>query len=189
MLKGINSITKKKVTMKKYMMGIPAALLSIAAFSAKADNGKHHESAVITWQAEQAFADHFGPKFPVAWSSDKEYDIANFERNNTSYQAFYTPEGQWVGTVHDISFNQLPNNAKKYINKKYGRESVLKVEEFRDNAANDEPYVMLDQPMDGHDHYFVAVQDNRHGERILLRVDKDGEVGYFSRLGNDVELK
>src|SRR5215210_2722526 len=52
-------------------------------------------------------------------TQNKDYIKATFVSNNIRMDALYTPQGDLIGTTHDIKPEELPADAKRTIAKKF----------------------------------------------------------------------
>lgn len=63
-------------------------------------------------QAPAAAKAHFGKTYPDAvvkeWKRTGRHVKAEFKVKGVEYDAYYTPEGEWVRTEHDIPKSALP---------------------------------------------------------------------------------
>src|SRR5664279_4742234 len=101
--------------MKKIIIAltISAALLSSAATYAAVTNPD------IT--VKQAFAKEFSKVKDVEWSTIGKEGVysAKFSFNNENIQAFFTEDGEFLGTTREITTSQLPVIVTSELQKQY----------------------------------------------------------------------
>ena len=134
----------------------------------------------ISYQSKQHFETRFKDAANVAWSRDSYYDIASFEMNNKSIQAYYDSEGKLVGNISPSTVTDLPAAAQKYISKHYSDYSIQKVIFFDDNEDNSTDMVLYGMQFDDSDSYFVELSSGT--KQIALHVFKNGDVVFFKKL-------
>jgi hypothetical protein len=138
------------------------------------------EGQEVSYQSKQQFYVDFG-NLPVSeWKRAAYFDEATFIMDGQVMQAYYDEDSQLVGTTTDKSFTDIPTVAQKYINNKYRDYDKGVVVFFDDNEANDMDMVMYGTPVDDSDMYFVEL--SKDNKRIVLGVDMDGNVSFFTQL-------
>lgn len=95
-------------------------------------------------------------------------------------RAYYDIRNELVGTTEDKSFSDLPANAQREIQKKYGNYKVEEVINYDDNEFNNTDMTMFDTAFEGADNNFVVLRKN--GQMLIVKVDMAGNVSYFKAL-------
>lgn len=82
---------------------------------------------------KEAFAKEFAQIKEVKWDvvtkNGSGIYQANFTFNNESLQAFFTEEGEFLGTTREITKSQLPILVIRELDKKYGEATIRTVYE------------------------------------------------------------
>lgn len=112
--------------MKKIIISLTlsAALLS-STFIYAADiepNGK----------VKQAFTEVFRKASDVEWTTINKEGVyqAKFNFNNETLQAFFTEEGDYIGTTRQITASQLPIMVATGLEKQYAGDRVITIFEY-----------------------------------------------------------
>ncbi len=135
----------------------------------------------VSYQSKQAFNSDFSDVHDVTWVRGTFNDQATFinkkGEQETAYYDFYS---QLIGTTEPKAFTDLPAKAQKFINEKYAGYSKEAVIFFEDNEMNDMNMVMYDDPFEDADNYFIELKNDK--QKIVLRVDENGNVYFFKRI-------
>ncbi|WP_018615586.1 hypothetical protein [Segetibacter koreensis] len=93
----------------------------------------------------------------VAWDVSSSYAKATFVLDNIRTEAFYTLDGEFIGTTHAIAIEDLPVAAKRSFAKKYAGYTVKEAIKF-----------------DGEDGtaYFISAENEK--ESVILKASKSG---------------
>ena len=162
--------------MKKVSMAILAAVLVTGfAFAGTPDNGANK----VSYFALRSFYTNFGDIPVTQWQSDAAYDKAIFTQDGIVLTAYFSKEGELIGTTHEMSYAQLPLAAQKFITKKYGADSIEKILDYDDNEASDATLNMFGAATEDSDNYFVMLKD-KNDKNIVLEVSHAGEVSFFT---------
>ncbi|MFT3704846.1 MAG: hypothetical protein QM802_20945 [Agriterribacter sp.] len=178
--------------MKKLLL-FTAAILVIASVNAQSDASsvkkekkqekkelRKLEGTDASYQSKDAFYKDFGDMENVSWKKTPTFDEAEFTKNGITMKAFYDIDANLVGTETKKEFADLPVNAATYINKKYGDYTKDKVIFFDDNEFNETNMVLYGNEFDDADNFFVEL--SKADKTIVLRVNMEGEVSYFTQL-------
>src|ERR1700733_10086840 len=114
--------------MKKIILSftIAAALLSSSfTYAANKEPGLKEPST----KAKQAFNSEFAKVTDVEWTTMSKEGVyqAKFTFNNESLQAFFTEEGDFLGTTRQITKSQLPILVLNQLGKKYADAHVVTI--------------------------------------------------------------
>jgi len=113
--------------MKKIILSLTlsAALLS-SAFTYAANNNEPNV------KVKQAFINEFTQAKDVEWATISREGVyqAKFTFNNESLQAFFTEEGEFLGTTRQITKSQLPILVATGLEKQYADARVVTIFEY-----------------------------------------------------------
>ena len=126
------------------------------------------------------FFTDFGNIPVISWEATGFFDEATFSKDGQIVTAFYDDKSMLVGTTVDKEFADLPGAARQYINEKYSDYTVSDVLFFDDNELNETDMILYGQQFDDEDSYFVELK--KDNKKIVLQVNMDGHVSYYTRL-------
>lgn len=130
-----------------------------------------------------AIMQKFNANFPkaqnVAWSVPANYVQVDFTSNGKHRAAYYDYNNHLIGTSHFLSYSMLPENGRARIARDYKGYTPVKTMFYDDNEDNDLNMILFDMPIEK-DSYFVQLKNG--AKQIVVQVDTDGEVSYFSDL-------
>jgi len=135
---------------------------------------------LVSDRSIDAFMSDFGNIPNVIWEKDPYFDIASFAKDGIKYHAFYNGKSKLVGTTTQKTFANLPESAKKEINKQYEDYSVDKVIYYKDNEEDDNNILLYGTQFESADNYFVELSKNN--KNIVLQVNPEGIVYFFKEL-------
>lgn len=145
------------------MKKIITLTLSIVFFAATsfANNGEVNHSSTDN------FADTHNSVESVNWMNTGKYDKAIFIENGIRNEAFYTTQGDLVGTFKNVAFDKLPKSGLQTITSKYTYPT----------------YELVDcisfENTDGDVTYFISM--NTDTEKLVLEISQYGAVTVFSK--------
>lgn len=123
----------------------------------------------------------FNLNFPnakdVAWSVPADYVQVDFTLKNKHKEAYYDYNNHLIGMSHFLSYDALPAKSRDRIAKDYKGYTPVKTMFYDDNEDNDLNMVLFGQMLPK-DSYFVQLK--KGSKNIVLQVDTDGEVSFFS---------
>ena len=109
--------------------------------------------------AEATFQKEFNGATDVKWNEGKDVISASFVLSDSRVIAYFTTEGELLGTARNVLFNQLPLAVIKEINNRYGNAPVFDIVEY--TSGTDTFYgMMVDTPT----------------KRLKLKISAEGEV-------------
>jgi hypothetical protein len=163
--------------MKRVLTAAFTALLATStAFAGTIDKGKDK----VSYFSEESFHENFGNIPILEWQSTAAFDKAYFMQDGREYTAYFTRDGEFVGTTHDVAFSELPVAAQKAITKKYGEAAIEKVFNFDDNENSDAAMLIENNAVENNDNYFVIL--NRGNAKLILQVSMEGVVSFFKEV-------
>ena len=161
--------------MKKLILAAFSTLL-ISGF-AMASGGKDD----VTWFSQRSFYENFGAVPVQQWIGESKFDKAIFMKDGKLTTAYFSKNGQFIGTIQDATYADLPVQAQRFIESKYGVASVQRIVDYDDNEDSDARMSFNGFPMPDADNYFVMLR-NKKQEDIVFLVSHDGQVSFFENL-------
>ncbi|WP_026768332.1 hypothetical protein [Asinibacterium sp. OR53] len=142
--------------MKKLFLAVLiAASIGTSAFAADATH--------LNYRVKSAFEAAFAGATNVSWHIKPQFISFAFELNNEKMEAFYSSDGEQIGTSRHVSFDKLPASAVKKIKANYPDYQVKEA-------------VKMD--LNGESNYYVSLE-NGNLKRIL-EVSEYGRVSLFN---------
>ena len=133
----------------------------------------------VSGRTEEAFISDFG-NIPVTnWQRLDYFDEADFIKDGQAMSAFYDEDANFVGTATTKTFEDLPEQAQEYINKKYSDYNIGAVIFYDDNEQNQRNMELYNLQIDA-DSYFVELK--KDNKEIVVQVTENGDVSYYTRL-------
>jgi hypothetical protein len=143
---------------------------------------KKLEGKDVSFQAKQQFAIDFGNVPDPQWTRTLYFDEVTFtDKDGRPTTAYYDDMAQLVGTSSPRKFSDLPMNAQTAIAKDYLDYTDAPVIFYDDNENNDTDMFIYGVQLNGADNYFIELKDKKNNP-IVLRIDMDGEVSYFTEM-------
>jgi len=99
--------------MKKLITAVvlSTVLLVNAAFANKTEN--------VSYKVENAFNTEFNRAKEVSWQKTDNFYRASFKMNDEVMTAYFTPDGELMGVIHNMLSTQLPINLQTSLKKEY----------------------------------------------------------------------
>jgi hypothetical protein len=132
---------------------LSTVLLVNAAFANKNDSNKNED---VNYKVEAAFKQEFAQATDVSWKKTENYYKAVFKINNELVNAYFTPEGEMMGIVHNVLSTQLPINLQTSLRKEYDGYWITDLFEFARQDSNG---------------YFITIEN---ADRIITLQSTDG---------------
>jgi hypothetical protein len=137
--------------MKKLLFSALIAV-SIVSSAFAADVNKVNVRILNSFRGEYAGVSQ------VEWVSKAQFVKASFMVDNKKVEAFYSHDGERIGTASNITLEDLPTSAKRIFAKKYAGYTVKEAIEF--NSDQEQAY------------FLTAVNEK---ESVILKI-KDGFI-------------
>jgi len=120
--------------MKKFIIAFGAALtlISTTAFA----GGKEKVNPALS-----TFQNEFKGATDVKWQLGKNVITAGFNFSGLRTEAYFSYDGELLGTARNVLFNQLPLAVIKQIDTRYGTAPVYDIIEY--NAGSETFYQMI----------------------------------------------
>ncbi|OQP60400.1 hypothetical protein A3860_34030 [Niastella vici] len=131
------------------------------------------------YTTEQHFLTDFPGATNVSWKING-FEEALFTLNGKEMKAFYDYNNELVGTTSEVSYFDMPEIARKYIEKHYKDYTTQQVILFDDNEYNDTDMMLYGNHFEDEDNYFVELSNNN--KKIVLQVNMEGLVTFFKDL-------
>jgi len=128
------------------------------------------------YTTEQNFMIDFPEATNVSWKK-AGFEEALFTLNGKEMKAFYDYEHELIGTTTQVSYFDMPDNARKYIEKHYSDYTTQSVILFDDNEYNTSDMILYGNVFEDADNYFVELSNNNR--KIVLQVNMEGLVTFF----------
>lgn len=109
--------------------------------------------------AEATFQKEFNGATDVKWNEGKDVISASFVLSDSRVIAYFSTEGELLGTARNVLFNQLPLAVIREINNRYGNAPVFDIVEYTS----------------GTDTFYGMVVDTPT-KRLKLKISAEGEV-------------
>ncbi|HVT84741.1 MAG TPA: hypothetical protein VHD35_06045 [Chitinophagaceae bacterium] len=81
-------------------------------------------------RVQQSFKKEFPAADFVKWDKDQDYFKATFVLNDYRTEAWFSEEGELLGTVRNLLYDQLPLAVMRGIEKKYSAEDIIEIREI-----------------------------------------------------------
>jgi len=133
----------------------------------------------VSGRTEEAFISDFGNIAVTNWQRLDYFDEADFIKDGQAMSAFYDEDANLVGTATTKTFEDLPEQAQEYINKKYSDYNIGAVIFYDDNEQNQRNMELYNLQIDA-DSYFVELK--KDNKEIVVQVTENGDVSYYTRL-------
>lgn len=139
------------------------------------------EKAAIepNYTTEQHFLNDFPKATNVSWKING-FEEATFTLNGKDMKAFYDYNNELIGTTSEVNYFDMPEVARKYIEKHYKDYTTSQVILYDDNEYNDTDMMLYGNQFEDEDNYFVELSNNNR--KIVLQVNMEGLVSFFKDL-------
>lgn len=121
--------------MKQIIITLTAVLLLVSA-TAFAGNGEEKISRTI----RENFQKEFKGATNVKWKESGDVVKASFTLNEFHVEAYFTSEGDLIGSARTVLYNQLPLAVIKKIAERYDNATVYEIIEF---VVHDETFYCM----------------------------------------------
>lgn len=141
---------------------------------------KKLEGNKVSKMAMESFKADFGDIPNAQWKRSGTFDEVIFKKDGKEMIANYDIEGKLVGTTQVVAFKDVPAKGQEEIQKKYKDYKIGTVFFYDDNEANETDMIMYGIQFDDEDNWFVEMAKGT--DKIVVKVNKTGEVEYFKKL-------
>ena len=159
--------------MKKiFLTFATAALFSVSAFATGGGKKANDAAVNVSYTVQHQFATDFSEAQNVTWTVTKNCQKADFVIDGAKKTAFYSPNGDFLGTTQVIGYDAIPAKSKKLIADRYKDYTADGVIVYQANE-------LLNDTIDPTS-YFVDLKSSSH--EVLVRVTGSGAVEFFQQV-------
>src|SRR4249919_73614 len=109
--------------------------------------------------AEARFQKEFNGATNVKWNEGKDLISVSFVLSDSRIVAYFTTEGELIGTERNVLFNQLPLNVVKEINNRYGNAPIFDIVEYTSGTET-----------------FYGMMVDTPAKRLKVKISAEGDV-------------
>lgn len=112
--------------MKKFLFVIALSLLTVSTFAID----RNDDIKKVSYTALRQFETDFKSAKDVSWKTNDQYVKATFTSEGKNMAALYSLQGEYLGVVQYLNYEQVPVKARKEIEKRYNEftfSSALKI--------------------------------------------------------------
>lgn len=135
-----------------------AALIVLAAGSTAFAT----DATKVNNKIKTSFSSLFANAENVSWTITDQFTRANFILDEENVEAYFSKDGDLIGTSVKIDFKKLPSKALKTIKKEYGSYKVTDCIEFQKDDSST---------------YYVSLEDGN--KKQILEVSLFGAVSVY----------
>jgi hypothetical protein len=146
--------------MKKSIFGLALIGVFISASSFKGGGEEKINQQVLT-----SFQQEFKGATGVKWVAGNELDKAGFVLNESRVEAYFRHDGEFVGSVRNLLYNNLPLVVIKSITDRFNDAPVYEILEFN---------------MNGDTFYYMTVETA--AKKLQVKVSQSGDLTVVKRL-------
>lgn len=136
-------------------MAVMLTLGATAAFAGSEGNKK----------AQQVFQEEFKGAEQVKWTEVNEFSKANFVLAGHRTEAWFSADGELIGTIRDIFYNQLPVVVMRSLDKEFPGADIIDLREVNGQKGT---------------RYNLTIE--REGKKFKVSVAADGDIVEQKRL-------
>ncbi len=133
----------------------------------------------VNYLTDQQFQLDFPSAANVKWY-EGNFAEATFDDGSIQKTAYYDSDNKLVGTITEVTYSNLPEKAKKDIQKDFPAYDVSRVIFFKDNPDNDTDMFLYTTPFQDEDSYFAEISNG--SKEAILKINMDGQVSFFQNL-------
>lgn len=109
--------------MKKIILSLCVLAISSATIFAA-------DQPVSNPRAHETFSKEFASAQSVSWSADGQFTKASFVLGGNNAIAWFNADGSLVGSIRDLSYNQLPLVVMSSLEKRFPQAATLDIREI-----------------------------------------------------------
>lgn len=121
-------------------------------------------TASVNYNVLSSFKSAFKGAADVQWTIKQDFVKASFIINNERIEAFYSQDGEEIGTSKVISLDAMPVDAKRAFAKLYSNYNVKEAIHFK--AAEENAY-------------YISAENEK--ETVIIKVGENNQVSVFSQ--------
>ncbi len=101
----------------------------------------------VSPKVQQSFKKEFPTAEYVRWGKDQDYLKASFVFADYRTEAWFSADGQLLGTIRDLLYNQLPLAVMKELEKRFPTADIIEIREITN--SNGTTYKMVAETKKG----------------------------------------
>ncbi|HXB45742.1 MAG TPA: hypothetical protein VNV85_16860 [Puia sp.] len=164
--------------MKKIFLAAGLSLATVTVTFAQGNNDSDNPD--VSSFTKSQFATDFPDATNVHFANEKNFSEVSFTQEKEKISAYYDDRNQLVGTIQKKAFDDLPENAKKNIQKNYAGYTILDVVKFNDNESDGTELIQYGTSLDDGDNYFVELK--KDSKAIVVKVSLTGGVEFWTTM-------
>jgi hypothetical protein len=141
---------------KLFISALLAIAVTVSSFAAEGNK--------VSYSVRSNFEAHFKHISDVQWTSVENYVKATFTLDGVRTEAFFSPEGELIGTSQAITLDELPVSAKRVFAKKYAGYIVKEAIRFDGTQENA---------------YYISAENEKGS--VILKVEDTGFISTVKR--------
>jgi hypothetical protein len=158
-------------TMKKLF--ITAAIATLFSASVFADGTKKTNTSVnVSYAVVNQFNADFADAKDVTWTVNKNFQKADFIRDNAKMTAFYNLRGEFVAVTQSLDAKAIPAKAQKEIDAEYKGYAVKEVIVLQNNTELNS---------DAEETVYFADLKNGTNE-VLVRITPEAHIVFYKQV-------
>ena len=147
--------------MKKILLTMSLAVVTLLVFANPPK--KNNKNQTFFYAAAQKLTQMYGEVEKLRWSDSKENLIrADFQIDGQNFSTFFSREGEFIATTHEVTFEQLPAMARKPLKAKFPGVEFSKMVHYQSYETAS---------------FFVEVVEE--GETTIYKVTDEGSISRF----------
>jgi len=124
---------------------------------------KNNKKQTYSYAAAQELTQMYGEVENLRWSDSKDNLIrADFQIDGQNFSTFFYRDGSFAATTHQVTFDQLPAQARKPLKAKFQGVEFSKIVHYQSNETES---------------YFVEMVEE--GVTSIYRVSSEGSISRF----------
>jgi len=160
--------------MKKLTLIALVILLSFSAFAA--EGGKKSDDIIkVSSFVLRQFEGEFSDAKDVAWTVNENFEKAEFIVNNVKMAAFYDVNGEYIGHTEAVTYNSLPNAARKQIARNYEGYHVKDLIRFQYAGASSSSLAYVNS-VSTYDNEVYFLSLSKAGKEATLQISPSSTV-------------
>ncbi|MCF6406974.1 hypothetical protein L3C95_29005 [Chitinophaga filiformis] len=141
---------------------------------------RRENNADVSIFTKNQFYQDFPTATNIRYEKTNYFEEVSFTMDQKDMRAYYDIHSNLVGTTETKTLADLPENAQRTLQKKYGDYKVERAFLYDDNEANETDMTLFDMAFDDADNYFVELRKN--SEVLIVKVDMAGNVSFFKSI-------
>jgi|GEM_PF-2034113 len=127
-----------------------------------------HNSDNVSQAVKNSFHAEFGAQSNIRWNQTEDFDVASFDEEGQSVNAYFTKDGALEGRTFLKKWTDLPFQAQVNLVQRYKDYNVESV------------FVYYGKSLNNSGNYFVSLSKNN--QTILVQVNEEGHTTLYKKL-------